>query len=388
MPAYAHVTREHVPGSDRVAVPCVATYVIAIMAGWLQPAIIEGLRHGLALSQASAGEIAGAEVAAVGIGSMLVGARLHRMGLRLRTLGIGACCLIVLGNLLSIATDRIGLLLLGRAIAGFGQAIAFATATNILATRIPISRMGRVIAGYTLSEGVIFLIVPHLLARYDHRGVFALMGGVALLLAPIIAFLPRERAMGRDREYGSAQSRSGWFLLAGSSIWATVAGMVWAFSFELGQAAGLTFKALGIVSSLCVLGAAGGGFAASMSSAKISRMKLLFFAIAAQLALIGVISLTAAPSLFVISLIAIAFFTYFCYPLLLALASDTDPRGTLTGMVAASFYLGGFAGPILGGVLLMRAGSFAILAIVAAASFLPILALTGTAARQLKRRLI
>lgn len=370
----------------RVAVPCVATYVIAIMAGWLQPAIIEGLRNGLAMSQASAGEVAGAEVAVIGIGSMLIGARLHRIGFRLRTLGIGACCLIALGNLLSIATDSIGLLLLGRAITGFGQAIAFATATNILATRIPTSRMGRVIAGYTLSEGLIVLIVPYLLARYDHRGVFGLMGGVALLLAPVIAFLPGDRARGRKREFNSAQSRSGWFLLAGSSIWATVAGMVWAFSLELGQAAGLTFKALGIASSLCILGGAGGGFAASILSVKMPRMKLLFFAITAQLALISVISLTAIPPLFVITLLAIAFLTYFCYPLLLALASDTDSRGTLTGMVAASFYLGGFAGPIIGGVLLMWAGGFAILAIVAAASFGPILVLIGTCARELKRR--
>jgi len=373
---------------ERVAVACVATYVIAIMAGWLQPAIIEGLRHGLAFSRASAGEIAGAEVAAVGIGSMLIGARLHRLGFRLRALGIAACCLISVGNLLSIATDRIGLLLLGRTIAGCGQAIAFATATNILATRIQTSRMGRVIAAYTLSEGVIVLIVPHLLARYDHRGVFALMGGLALLLAPIIVFLPNERARGGDRESGSAHSRSGWFLFAGSSIWATVAGMVWAFSFELGQAAGLTFKALGLTGSLCVLGGAGGGFAASILSVNISKLKLVCWAITAQVTLIAVISLGDTPALFVISLIAIAFSTYFCYPLLLALASDTDPSGTLSGMVAASFYLGGFAGPILGGVLLMWAGNFGILAMVAAASFAPILALIGTSARELTRKAI
>jgi predicted MFS family arabinose efflux permease len=370
----------------RIAIPCVATYVLAIMAGWLQPAIIEGLRQGLALSRACAGEVAGAEVAAVGIGSMLIGARLHRLGFRLRTLGIGACCLIVVGNLLSIVTDRIGLLLLGRAIAGCGQAIAFATATNILATRIQSSHMGRVIAAYTLSEGVIVLIVPHLLARYEHRGVFALMGGLALLLAPIIALFPSEQARGRDRESGSAQSRSGWLLFAGSSIWATVAGMVWAFSFELGQAAGLTFEALGIMSSLCVLGGAGGGFVASILSVKTSRIKLLWSAISAQLALIAVISLGDSPALFVISLIAIAFATYFCYPLLLAIAGDTDPSGALSGRVAASFYLGGFAGPILGGVLLMWAGSFAILAVVAAVSFGPILALIGTSARKLPRK--
>jgi len=49
------------------------------------------------------------------------------------------------------------------------------------------------------------------------------MGGLALLLAPVIAFLPSERARGQDRESDSAQSRSGWFLFAGSSIWASVA---------------------------------------------------------------------------------------------------------------------------------------------------------------------
>lgn len=363
----------------RLTFGSIAAYLIAVMSAWLQPAIIDALRHGPGFSAAAAGAVSGVEVAIVGLVSILFGTRMERSGITPRRVAVLGCGLVVITNALSVFTVQLAVLTVARLVAGVGQGMVYSIATKNLATRVPRQRIGYVVAAYTLGEGLIVFLAPWVSVPFGPGGIFALMGGVTLMLIPVVALLPNERlAKELDPKMGSStaedwyRSAIGWCLLAGTALWATNAGMLWAFSFDFGSAAGLSLRQVGAIASACIVASALGSAVSSTVCKWVPRATALIGAISIQSGAMILVVLLPGSMAYVVGLMTFSFTAYACYPLLLGAATGIDPKGRLAVVIASTFYLGAFAGPTLGGVLLAWWGTRNVVALVVAICFLPI----------------
>jgi MFS family permease len=217
------------------------------------------------------------------------------------------------------------------------------------------------------------------------------MGGVTLLLIPAVALLPNGRLL-RDVDTKAGPSTAedwyrsaiGWCLLAGTALWATNAGMLWAFSFDFGSAAGLSLRQVGAIGSACLVASALGSVVSSTICRWIPRRTVLIGAISIQSGAMILVAMLPNPIAYVAGLITFSFSAYACYPLLLGTAAGADPKGGLAVVIASTFYLGAFAGPTIGGALLAWWGTRNVVALVVAISFVPIASMLLLADRRIR----
>jgi predicted MFS family arabinose efflux permease len=180
------------------------------------------------------------------------------------------------------------------------------------------------------------------------------------------------------------QSAIGWCLAAGTAIWATNAGMLWAFSFDFGSAAGLNLRQVGATGSACLVASAFGSTSSSALCRWMPRTTVLIGAISIQSVAMILVVLLPNPMAYVAGLVTFSFSAYACYPLLLGVAAGADSKAGLPVVIASLFYLGAFAGPTAGGALLAWWGTRNVVALVVAICFVPILWMLLLADRRIR----
>jgi predicted MFS family arabinose efflux permease len=351
------------------------------MGAWLQPSTFDGLRRGLGLSEASAGFLAGIEIAAVPLVSILLGMNMQRIPFTLRSLALFGCFLLVGGNIISAFDAHFGVLVASRFLAGLGQGCLLAAATAVLVKTVPPQKIGFVVATYILCIAPVLLFAPSVVGPFAHKGTFGLMGILTVLLVPVVARLPAMRSSAVTTLVPAFGSARGWVLLAASILWATTWGFVWAFSIELGSAAGFNLGQMGFISGASVICSALGAMSESLTSGKVPRIPLIVAVITLQT--VSIISVIAfkSPGLFAAGILLVCFCANFTYPQLLGVAVDIDSVGGLSAMIAGSFFFSGIASPIVGGALLAITGTFTAMSIFTAVAFILIMGLLAVALR-------
>ncbi|MDB5697568.1 MAG: arabinose transporter permease [Alphaproteobacteria bacterium] len=341
----------------RVVIWGASAYLIAALAWWLQPQIIDGLTRTGGISASAAGLVTGVEVGVGATTSIVLGIFIARWGISLRRLGLIGVGVAFLCHMLSILDLSIPALIGARMVAGFGEGLVLAAGNAALARcDRPARRIAQVLAVYTAGGSLLVTFAPAVGEVYGYRGLFALTGGLTMLLGFGMLLLPEGRIARRLADEVLNISRQAMPLVIAMGLWSMVSASAWAFSFTIGQTTGLSVRELALISGVSVASATLGGAAAAVVGSRFGLIAPIAAALGCEMLAILGFSVSTSPIVFGASLCLILFIAYFVQPYMLALAAAIDGSGGVSSSAAGAYRLGGFFGPILGGILIQSAG--------------------------------
>ena len=177
-----------------LVVGATAAQVIGGLVPQMSPFVIGGLMDGLSLSEREAGLIASIEFLALAVTAIAIAPVLPRFSYR--RVGLVAVVLTLLAQSASIFSASAMSLALLRGLAGIGEGALYAVSLSIVCSRSsnPDKVYGYFQVVWALGSVALFTIGGHLTAAFAHRGIFALIAGVTLALAPLLLLIPDARA--------------------------------------------------------------------------------------------------------------------------------------------------------------------------------------------------
>jgi predicted MFS family arabinose efflux permease len=333
-----------------VALSCIG--IFGIMAG---PILASVFGAQLQLDPGQIGNIAFAEIGGAALASVLASFWIQKANWR--WVGAGAIASVVICNLLSgLQSDPTALIVL-RFLAGFlGQGTAFALAIGIIYTSSNPDRIFGFSIATQVGLGVIMLLVlPSLGQSLGVKGVLWPLAGLALIVLPMLAWIPQRAAKPQDSAEAQSSVKSGPAIVAliVLAIWCTGLGAVWIFLLQIGEAGGLSAtsagQAVAISSSIAIAGA----LTASALAGRGGR--LLPVSIALLVQLVTILLLQGEMSFIRFTLTCAVFQTFwnFTGPYLMGMVAASDPTGRISVLIPVA-QTGGFAmGPAIAGALMV-----------------------------------
>ncbi len=323
-----------------------------------QPLIVGALQDVLGFSSQQAGLISAAEVFGAALASIFAAFWIQRVNWRVAAMF--AIAVVVGGNLLSGVQTSYGALLALRGAVGFlGEGTAFVIAISVISnTRETDRNFAFSIAAQVAFGVVAFASLPFAVASYGLAGIFLPLAGVAILIAPLLRWLP---AHSSRQATGGANSSSvslapAIIALGILLIWCIGLGGIYAFEERIGVAGGLEATTVG--SALAVAVAIGflGALAASWVADRWGRIPPVSVALLAQVGAIALLQGDLSWTQFAITASVFHFFWNFTGPYLMGMVATSDPTGRIAVLMPAA-QTGGFAvGTALAGNL-MTGGS-------------------------------
>jgi MFS family permease len=255
--------------SESFVVGATAAQLVGGLVTQMSPFMIGGLTSGLSLSERDAGFVVSVEILALAMTAIAIAPVPPRFSDR-RT-GLASVTLTLLASGASIFIAWLPMLTVLRGIAGIGEGAIYAVSLSVVASRShnPDRAYGYFQVAWALSSVVLFAVGGQLTAAFAQRGIFALMTGVTLALAPLLLLLPDDCAKSSERVAGEAAPASPTLCvmaLAAIMIYLVASSAIYVFSTALGERAGLDTSAVGYVLSISTLvGFAGAGAATALN---------------------------------------------------------------------------------------------------------------------------
>jgi predicted MFS family arabinose efflux permease len=345
--------------SASLAMAAIAAQVIGGLFAQMSPFVIGGLIAGLSLSERDTGLIASVELVSIAVIAIMIAPVLHR--LPYRRAGPIAVALTLLAQGASIFSASWTLLLLLRGLAGVGEGALYAVSLCIVASHFsnPDKGYGYFQLAWALGSVPLFAAGGELTAAFAHRGIFALIVGVTLALAPLLLLAPETRP--RSGHAAPADTRQvapllGVMTFAAVALYLTASAAIYAFSAPLGERAGLITSAVGYALTVASLVGLGGAGAATALNIRWGRAAPIS-AFCAGFSLVTLaLCLWRDPTAYVVSLVASVVVYYFSIPYLFGLAAALDRRGRWAAVAGSAYLLGFAAGPLVGGTVIAGAG--------------------------------
>jgi len=377
-----------VPGSpladDSPAWAVAAIFLCGEAGGYLMPLLLESVAQTYRISEAAAGPVMGAQLAAFAIAAVGLSPWLARLSPRRgATL---ALCLIILGNLLSASQPWVSLLVTGRVLTGFGEGAVGAIATAVLArTQDPDRAFARVFAAAVVLALLIFLCLPGLMAGRDARVLFIAISLVPLFAIPAVAFLSDRVAAMPDRPSGrpGATSVPAIVVCVALALFSISANAYYVYLERIATGIGMTPATIGNAFAAGTVFALAGPLAAQWLGTR--RGRILPLSIACALVGGGGFLATHAvtPLAMVAGMAVSSAALMFGAPYFLGFAAELDPAGRIAA-AARGFHVAGAAfAPALAGGILGLTGAYASIgwmSLVAAAAALVLVMLATAAA--------
>jgi predicted MFS family arabinose efflux permease len=372
-----------------LVVGATAAQVIGGLVAQMSPIMIAGLMGGLSLAERDAGFVVSVELLTLAITAIAIAPVLPRFSDRRVALVAVVLALVAQGA--SIFSVSLPLLTLVRGLAGIGEGALYAMSLSVVAFRSsnPDKVYGYFQIAWALGSAPLFAFGGQLTAAFAQRGIFALMAGVTLALAPLLLLIPDARAKGGEGAAAHAAPTSltlGVMTLTATALYLIVSAAIYAFSAPLGERAGLDTSAVGYALTVATLvGLAGAGAATAINVRWGRTIPISGFFVSFALVVL-VLCLSRNPTAYVIALVASAVVFFFSMPYLFGLAAALDRSGRWAAATGSAYLLGFAGGPWFAGVVIGAAGytGFAVasLAITAAAWGLTMIVsrrLSGTA---------
>ncbi|MBB4272879.1 MFS transporter [Rhizobium mongolense] len=345
--------------SATLVVGAIAAQVIGGLFAQMSPLVVAGLMDGLALSEREAGIVTSVELLALAITAILIAPVLPRLSYR--RVCIGAVTLTLLAQGASIVAGGWTTLIMLRTFAGLGEGALYASSLSIVASRAnnPEKVYGYFQLVWALGSVPLFSAGGEITAAFAHQGIFALLGGVTLTLAPVLLLLPNTAAPAIESAMTDRQASSssfGMMLFIAIFLYMTVAAAQYAFSTSMGERAGLDTAAVGYtltIATLVGLAGAAAAMALNVRWGRVFPISLFCFAYAVTAA---VLCLWQNPTVFVVALVLAAALYYFSLPYLFGLAAAIDRSGRWAAAAGSAYLLGFAAGPFLGGAVIASSG--------------------------------
>ncbi|EPE94156.1 MFS transporter [Rhizobium grahamii] len=353
-----------------LVIGAISAQVIGGLFAQMSPFVVAGLMGGrLELSEREAGLVTSIELLTLAITAIVLAPLLPR--LPYRRICVAAVALTFLAQVLSILASGWTALVILRSIAGVGEGALYALSLSIVAScaNNPEKIFGYFQVVWAVGSVPLFSAGGEITAAYADRGIFTLLAGITLALAPLLLLLPNNRSP-EDKSVGSEHQTSsstiGAMLLAGIFLYIAVAAALYAFSTSMGKRAGLDTVAVGYTLTVATLVGLAGAAAATALNVRWGRA-LPISAFCFTSAVVAVmLCLWQNSTAFVIAVVLAAILWYFSLPYLFGLAAAIDRSGRWAAAAGSAYLLGYAAGPFLGGAVIASSG-YTFLAVVVVA---------------------
>lgn len=327
-----------------VVMACVGLLMLGI-----QPMVLGGLQTANRLSVPQMGYAATVEMLALGAVSALLAARAAHRNLRLW--GLVGCVALVVANGAGLAASGFGFVAT-RALAGAGGGVLIWLAVGLVTRRPDPARVNAIFLGaQALSQGALAALIPATVEpRFGANGSLLVLGGLAVLMAPLLFLVPDKLSEVRaETSEGPALQVSS---LSGLAVaFLAMAGIVglWVYVEPIAAAEHIAPKlvSLAIAASL---GAQVVGAAIIVALDRWIRpaigligVGLAFLAVTAVLAWVG------SSSAFFAATLAFGLLWTFALALFLPLLIAADPSRRAAMFLPGAQLLGSSAGPLLAG---------------------------------------
>jgi len=342
-----------------LVVGAIAAQVIGGLVTQMLPFMVGGLMDGLKLSERDAGFVTSVELFILAITAIAIAPILLRFSYA--SVVLIAVALALLAQSASIFSDSLASLILLRGVAGVGEGALYALSLSVVASRSnnPDKIYGYFQVAWALGSVALFAVGGQLTAAFAHRGIFTLIAGVTLALAPLLWLIPDARAKSGDAPAADEVRASpvlGVMTLAATVLYLIASSALYAFVAPLGERAGLDAGAVGYTLTVAALvGLAGAGAATALNVRRGRAIPISGFCVAFSVFALALI-LSRNPIVYVIALVASAAIYYFSIPYLFGLAAALDRSGRWAAAAGSAFLLGYAAGPLAGGAVIARSG--------------------------------
>jgi predicted MFS family arabinose efflux permease len=345
-----------------LVIGAIAAQVIGGLVTQVSPFMISGLMTGLSLSERDAGLVASVELLALAATAIAIVPVLQWV--TYRRVCLIAVLLAGFAQCASIFSTSLAEVTLMRALAGIGAGALYAVSLSVVAARCvnPDKVYGTFQIVWALGSIAIFTIGGELTAAFAQRGIFALMAGLTLGLAPLLLFLPDHRAGSGDDEATAAARQApaspvlGIMTLLAIGLCLVGGGAAYSFVGQLGERAGLDTSAVGYVLTIATLCGLAGAAAATALNLRWGRMVPISGVFVGYILVVMVLCLAHNPIAYVAAVIAYIVIYYFSMPYLFGLAAALDRSGRWAAAAGSAFLLGCAACPLFAGSLIEATG--------------------------------
>jgi predicted MFS family arabinose efflux permease len=332
-------------------------YLTATFSTYLQPLVLASLRDTFHLSPSVVGALVAIDAGMCALTAMVLGFVASRVRISYRTVGITGVLLAVGVNFLCAMPISLPLMMCLRVIAGIGEGLAMAAGMGALGALAKPDRMiaavlvvGSLSGSIAIMLAPVFDVVGDVFRMYAYQGVVTFVVGIWMLALPSVE-VERKDTVNRGAQVAqSARSLKVFAALFGSVLVGISSSMVWGFATLVGSYAGLAVAATATVISIAANFGILGSSTAGILGTRFGRALPVGAAVVVECAALALLFAMPRPATFAVGLCAILLVGMFVRPFLMGIGSLIDPSGGLTGSMSGAFRLGGFIGPMSGGV--------------------------------------
>jgi predicted MFS family arabinose efflux permease len=328
--------------------------VIGVFALMTQPVSAIAFLEALNFEPSQAPLVPAIEILGVALSSLVAVAWVRKVSWR--TAGAFAIAVVIAGNLLSaIQTDFTTLAIIRFATGFFGQGTAFAVAIAIISGTKDTERNFALLIAAQVAFGVLVMFtLPAAIEKWGYAGLMIPLAVLALLIAPLLRFIPGTVAgpIAMSSEAANSSIVPALIALLAMLVWCTGLGAVWGSIQLIGTAGGLTAVdagyALGISSAVAIVGA----LTASALGNKLGRIPPVMVALAIQAGAIWL--LKGEMTLFQFAATAAIFqiFWNLTGPYMMGAVAMNDASGRVSVTIPAAQTGGFFLGPTIAAVFM------------------------------------
>jgi predicted MFS family arabinose efflux permease len=337
----------------------IAAQVIGGLVPQVSPLMISGLMAGLSLSERDAGLVTSVELLALAATAIAIVPIMQRV--TFRRICLIAVALAVIAQCASIFSTSLAEVTVMRALAGVGTGALYAVSLSVVAARSvnPDKVYSYFQFVWALGSVALFAIGGQLTAAFAQRGIFALMVGLTLALAPMLMLIPNAQAKTAAAAAAPANRASpalGIMTLVAIGLCLVSSGAIYAFVGPLGARAGLDTNAVGYVLTIATLCGLAGAGAATALNLKWGRMIPISVVFLGYTLVVTVLCLSHNAIAYVATVIVFLAIYYFSMPYLFGLAAALDRTGRWAAAAGSAFLLGCAAGPLFAGTMIEAVG--------------------------------
>jgi MFS transporter, DHA1 family, inner membrane transport protein len=323
--------------------------VVLLMLG-IQPLALGALQSAGRLSIPQMGVSATLELLALGCVSAWLAGRVRPRALHWWTF-VG-CLIVIAANIMGLSASGLAFIV-SRAMAGFGGGIVLWVTTVIITRHADAPRVNAIfLAAQSVTQGISAALIPIFLTpHWAANASLLVLGGTAVLVVPLIYFLPRELSFQREAAANRpAFHRSNLFGLAAAFL--VMAGIVgvWVYVEPIAAATGISAS----VVSNAIAASLGAQVLGALTLAVIIRAVPPFIGVAAvaltYLIVTAVLTWGHSTTGFVVVTLVFGALWTITMSLLLPLMLKLDPTRRAALLLPGTILLGSSAGPFVAGM--------------------------------------
>jgi len=341
-----------------------ATMFMAVVASsflLFLPVLVGGL-SGFGLTSSQISVIAAADLGGISLCSLAAAYWINRVSWQHAAL-VGLL-LIIAGNVACYwVQDFSGLAILRFAV-GIGEGVLMPINLACLArTKVPDRNFGIFIVLQTIHAMIGLALIPYLVAFSGVGATFILMAGLALVVLPMLRWLPDSLANSKNdtdiEQTTTALRLNGKALLTLGAIFFffAVQSGIWTYIERIGDAAGISAETIGTALAAGAFAGLIGALTAAGIASKFGRAIPL--TLTAVLQAVAIVLMRDHPQIaaFFLASALFQFFWNFGIPYQMGVMSRADPAGRYVVLVTAVTGIGFTVGPLLGAALMEQGGT-------------------------------